>query len=474
MKKESGYHLAFGAFLLLFVFFKWSQLSLPFFWDESWVYGPALQLMAKDGPGLLPNDLNDWYSRGHPLLFHFLGSSWIKLFGSSLPVIHGFALSVSVLYLVAVYWVAGRLFGWKAGIGAGLLVAVQPGFIAQSTMVMPEIFLAITTLAGFYFLMRKKYLLTAFAGSLAVLTKETGLAIFGSFMIYWFLITLKNRQDFILRKSLMEFLLLSIPFLVFAIFLTIQYLQKGWFLYPTHVGMIDLSLSSILHKLEIIYKTLFVSSGMIAILLFSISSAVDELIARKKISSELKDFLLPGALLLVLFSLFSAVNFFTYRYLLPLSAIVLIPCAAFITGSRRPDWMKLTIFILLMSFSLSYSILPQNHRIGDTSMGYVDGIRVNQECINWMVDNNLQKDKILTHFLMQIQLSNASSRYLEKENEIHDVVTAWQEGVQWVVYSNFEKSFNLDQVKQEHPLELIRRFESGKAYTEIYKVSITY
>jgi len=474
MKKESVFHIAFGAFLLLFVFFKWSQLSLPFFWDESWVYGPALQLMAKDGPGLLPNDLHDWYSRGHPLLFHFLGSTWIKLFGSSLPVIHGFALSVSILYLVAVYWVAGRLFGWKAGIGAGLLVAAQPAFIAQSTMVMPEIFLAATTLAGFYFLIRKKYMLTAFAGSLAVLTKETGLAIFGSFMIYWMLITLKNKQEFKLRKSLTEFLMLCIPFLVFGIFLIIQYFQKGWFFYPAHVGMIDLTWSSISHKLEIIYKTLFVSSGMIAILLFSVSSTVDELVARKKLSPELKNFLLPGLLLLVLFSLFSAVNFFTNRYLLPLSAIVLIPCAVLIVGSRRPDWMKLAIFILLMSFSLSYSVLPQNHRVGDTSMGYVDGIRVNQDCINWMVNNDLQKDKVLTHFLMQIQLSNASSRYLEKEHEIRDVVTAWQDGVQWVVYSNFEKSFNLDQLKQEHPLELVQRFESGKAFTEIYKVSITY
>ena len=65
--------------IIAFIIYKMPHLSLPYYWDEAWVYGPAVRLMEQTGLSLLPDALPVYYSRGHPLLFHFLGASWIKI-----------------------------------------------------------------------------------------------------------------------------------------------------------------------------------------------------------------------------------------------------------------------------------------------------------------------------------------------------------------------------------------------------------
>ena len=64
-------------------------------WDEIWVYAPALTEMAEIGPTLLPGVLDAELSRGHPLLFHFLGGVFINLFGDELTTFRLYALLIS-------------------------------------------------------------------------------------------------------------------------------------------------------------------------------------------------------------------------------------------------------------------------------------------------------------------------------------------------------------------------------------------
>jgi hypothetical protein len=65
-----------------------------FFWDEAWGYAPALKSMAQAGPSLLPGSISTDLSRGHPLLFHFLGGVWIKIFGETNLSLHAYAFSL--------------------------------------------------------------------------------------------------------------------------------------------------------------------------------------------------------------------------------------------------------------------------------------------------------------------------------------------------------------------------------------------
>lgn len=470
MKKNWPFHLGFFLLIVSLIIYKSAHLNIPFFWDESWVYGPALQIMAEGGPGLLPSALNDWFSRGHPLMFHFIGSSWIVLFGDTLSAIHSFPLSVSVLFLLTIYLATGSTFGWFAGFSSALLMAVQPMFIAQSSLVLPEIFLALFSFLAIFFIVKKWYILSGIAGIFAVLTKESGLIIMGLLVIFCVFDGMIRRKS-ISRKEIRNSIIgLSLPFLFFVLFLVIQYFQKGWLFYPEHIGMIEWESSIFWNKMGIFYEVMFIKYGNLVISLILVISALAMLLARQQVPREMKRLLFLGLLLLAGFSVFSSLNFFTNRYLLPVFPLFLIPAGYFLTAAKRPVWMKSIILGAIAFYLLFINLVPQNLRIGDTSMGYLDGVKVHQESIDFLVDLDIRDERVLTHFLMNVQLTQSTSRYLEADEKFTQVTTTWDDSVRWIVYSNFERNFDLEQIKQEQSLELIRRFESGKAYTEIYHV----
>src|SRR6185312_9109450 len=136
---------------IVFIVVKFSTLNTPFFWDEAWVYAPAIREMAKDGISLMPHALSDNYSRGHPLLFFTTGAMWVKLFGSSLFSMHLFALAVAISFIFTLFYIVKNIF---ADSTLALLIAsitlVQPIFVAQSGLVLPEVFLALWAILTIY------------------------------------------------------------------------------------------------------------------------------------------------------------------------------------------------------------------------------------------------------------------------------------------------------------------------------------
>ena len=83
--------------LAIFIAVKLPALHYPFYWDESWSYAPGVKLMYLHGPSLMPNAIDLFYSRGHPLLFYASAASWMRLFGDSHISQHAFCLFLSIL-----------------------------------------------------------------------------------------------------------------------------------------------------------------------------------------------------------------------------------------------------------------------------------------------------------------------------------------------------------------------------------------
>ena len=137
--------------LVCFVCFKIPHLYYPFYCDEGWVYAPAVKTMATHGPSLLPGSIPSGYSRGHPLLFHFLCSVWIRCFGYSNVAVHSFPLLVSVLCLIAIFEGCLRMFGGRVATVALLLVATQVIFFVQSSFVLPEVMVTMFTFLSLYY-----------------------------------------------------------------------------------------------------------------------------------------------------------------------------------------------------------------------------------------------------------------------------------------------------------------------------------
>src|ERR1019366_3043834 len=122
--------------------FKLHDVYLPCFWDELGVYAQAADYQYHHGLSLMPSSVPAVISRGHPLLFTFLNACAIKVFGEHVFVLHYFSLFISTMLILMVYLKTTKYFGQLTGIISVAILILQPLFLAQSAMVLPEIALA--------------------------------------------------------------------------------------------------------------------------------------------------------------------------------------------------------------------------------------------------------------------------------------------------------------------------------------------
>ncbi|MCI5145296.1 MAG: phospholipid carrier-dependent glycosyltransferase, partial [Candidatus Electrothrix sp. AR3] len=145
---------------LIFFFFllKLPHVQMPYFWDELGVYSRAALYMFDHQISMLPDALPVELSRGHPLLCTVIFALGYRLFGPSLWAGHLTALLFSCGLLYLLYRFARECFDQRTALLASLLLAVQPVFIAQSSMVLPEILLAFFCTASLYAYMRGHFI----------------------------------------------------------------------------------------------------------------------------------------------------------------------------------------------------------------------------------------------------------------------------------------------------------------------------
>ena len=98
-----AYHLIFIAAIACLIVFKWSDLSLPYFWDELGVYTQAADYQVQHGISLAPASVPPVLSRGHPLLFTCMNAIVRRVFGEQVMVAHVFCFFIAVLLLAVIY-----------------------------------------------------------------------------------------------------------------------------------------------------------------------------------------------------------------------------------------------------------------------------------------------------------------------------------------------------------------------------------
>jgi 4-amino-4-deoxy-L-arabinose transferase-like glycosyltransferase len=222
--------------LAVLICFKIPQLHYPFYIDEGMVYAPAVKMMALHGPSLMPGAIPSEFSRGHPMMFHFLCAIWIKCFGVSNTAIHSFALFVSVIFVIVLFEGCMRLFDRKIAILVLLLVATRVIFFVQSSFVYPEEMVAMFAFLSLYFYSRDRLVLTSAMLFLLFFTKEGGM-IFGTVtgidaFIFLF------RKDESLKRRMQRLASVIIPTCLIALFFVIQHAKEGWYVLPEHTGLI--------------------------------------------------------------------------------------------------------------------------------------------------------------------------------------------------------------------------------------------
>ncbi len=523
---EMKKYLPFVGFLLIvgvFIFFKLPHLPLPYFWDEAWVYAPAVSHLYHHQLSMLPDAMPVDLSRGHPLLFHFLAASWQKIFGASITSAHAFALFVSVMLLSVLFYLGNKISG-IVGLSVVILLCLQPVFISQSGLLLPEVMVSLWILLSPVFYLNENKIGFVFSATCLLLTKEPGI-IFLFAIGVWILVehlSLRKQQQFSLKKLAMDIIIVVLPVLFASSFFIIQKMQHGWFFYPEHISYIEfdwkhfkelfhaahqyvfekharepLALGFLIITITFWKALRFRERILIAFCFLAVTKIFFEL---WKMPKQMEYFILPFLLVLIyhkfffrmysenkikgrligiaslfgiIYLAFSSLNFLSIRYLLcvlPLFILTAVIFSEHVISSLKVLPLKSDFIIALLVAICGLNMYSKLHDpidIRDDNLNFADGIRIQQDIVRYFESNNLSDCHIYGTFLNVVNLTNPASGYLSKDNTF-----AASSGIEaetdYFIFTNIEESPIYKEVKNEQ-VNIEKRFQQGKAWAEIYR-----
>lgn len=445
--------------IIIFILFKFNDLFLPYFWDEAWSYIPAIKAMASEGPSLMPNSISPELYRGHPLMFYFLSSLWINIFGSEIWITKLFSLLISSFLLFCIFNFVNKFFDYISAILTLLFLSIQSVFFVQSTLLLPEILLALFTILSIHSYFSKKYFLTAIWLSLALYTKESG------FVIYIIIISYELFGIIFKKNKLKNFVILLIPLFLISIFFFLQKVIVGWFFFPEHLGFI--SINKFFSQLNSYSSYLFIFMGRNLLSFFGIISLIFIFIKRFKLAKEKKSILIFSLIYIIAFLFFSSINFYSPRYLLsilPFSIMIFI----FLIKTVLEKYNKIFI-ILIFALTLGNNIYftVNKRKSNDHSLGYRNIVNVQYQMVEYCENQKLYDNPIFTHFLMFNNLTNKDLGYLQNDKIFTKIQTDNSSHFEYVIFSSNEldKDF-YNEIKNKYTL--VKRFEEKNSWTELY------
>lgn len=414
--KTHSYEYLTAAAILIFILFKLHDLLIPFQWDEMGVYVPAaFKMIDTHHISLLPGSIDPEFSRGHPLLFTFCNAIAFKLFGETVRTGHLFSLFLAVATLVMFFILAKNIFNKKVAFFATFLLAAQPIFFSLSGQLLPEMMLTFFTLGSFYGILKNKWVLYGIFSSLAILTKESAIVIPATALI----LVLTNsiiRRDFFTLRRWKDFLIAATPLFVFGIFLVVQKVQMGWFLFPEHIGYIHWGWDRLTGDAAGIFQEMFIFQGRFLIGLPFLAGTI-LVFFLERLDIEPKGRILHTFLLFIFLAfIFADVNYYLTRYILYVIPFILLGgawTAITILEKLFPKRIVQQWFMIVVLFGSGIILGYKNMHISlDTcDMSYKRIVDVCVPAIHW-AEKNWNNDTIEANFPLFQGLGDPRNGYL--------------------------------------------------------------
>ncbi|PQJ09698.1 hypothetical protein CJD36_017355 [Flavipsychrobacter stenotrophus] len=453
--------------LLLFLLYKLPFMALPYYYDEAWPYAVAIRTVHANGLSLLPTALDPELSRGHPVMFHFLGASWMRVFGTSLWSGHSFAMVISVLTAVFTYKFGQRFFSDRIGAVAVLLLISQALFISHSAFLLPEMPMALWTILCFWFFFRRKKVAFVICAAAMLLTKESGAVLICS-------LALSELVDFFMGKErkfidlVKRELLIGYPVAIAFIYFLAQKIIYGWFLFPFYMNNLKSGLASFLEDLASGTAFIFVYEGrnglmffvLVGIIMLWLSKKVNIPPHQKKICWYLFSFVL-------LYIVFSTYNYYMPRYLTAVFPAFIIVCA-FIVDSAFGKWRWVYPVIItgLAVTNIYYYVTATDH--GDCD--YSPSLHVAMKMIDHCEQSGMHDAHIYTTCVLRYDFNEPYAGFIKGKKFTH---IDWQfgPGTQYCIFSSDENDpTEIDKIKRENKLTLETKFTEKDRWIELYRV----
>lgn len=461
--KPGNYLFIIPVIFILIV--KIPHLALPYFWDEAWSYFTAIHKMYENGPGILPGALPLNIAKGHPLFFFFLYSVWMKIFGSTVTVVHILSLLISVSTLLAIYFMVKKHVNQTAALISMAFMSVQSLFLAQATLALPEVLITLFLIVSIDFYLRKKYLLFALVASLMVLTKETSIVFIIGFSIFHFFSFIFSRPKE-WKKYFLESLILVIPALTYLLFLFIHKIKFGTCFYETHLSYIQITKYDVMKKLRISFEMLYDRYGRFAILYSLVPAVVFSLFKNRRILHvKILALLILQTVLFIAFSIF---NFYTYRYMIGLMALFMIFSGIILQqAATKSKLLNGFIVMIIIAFPTYFSFATKTN--SDIDLGYVEAVKVHQQVVDFCETQKWEEKSISASFNLIYYLRDPSLGYLNEKkpfSNVSDLVNIRDSEIFLIDCTNNGKQLQIDTVKNEY--QLVKRYQLNQAWGEIY------
>ncbi len=506
-----------GLLLVLFIIAKWHHLYYPFYWDESWSYAPGVRLMYNHGPSLMPNAIDVFHSRGHPLLFYAASSAWMHLTGGySHFNAHLYALVITVCLLIAVYEVMLRYAGTLPAIAAVAALGLHVGFFVQASAVMPEMMVDLFSLVAISAFAAKRFLAAGVALTLLVFTKESG-AVAALVLGIAAICTLFNRAEQ-RQNKIAALLSVCIPGLLIARFFVLQKHYLGWYLYPEHTGLIKLDWanfygkfrSSLVYLLAIdgprwLVKSLIILSVAaafrirkirplvaaapfllgyliardkvnflpeklrVALLVIAVAATAVYFFRNEALTAGLKRYVVLSAAFVIGYLIFSCINFYTTRYLLAVIVPVTMLMADIIICSLQRLHVRLGTAGLALIAIAGYFMFRNDTGLGDMNIQSYNAMSVQDSAVRFLEKEQWFDKKIgAGSFLDQEHLKTPYTGFLHTPKAFSHVGAELDSNTELAIFNNIEPDERLKDIRADNHYHLIYRVERGEAWTEIY------
>ncbi|MBX2906762.1 MAG: glycosyltransferase family 39 protein [Taibaiella sp.] len=505
--------------IVIFVVLKLPHLAYPFYWDESWPYASALKTMFLNGPSLAPWAIHPDLGRGHPLLFHFLVASWMKLFGDSNMAMHSFSLFVATILITCIYETVLRLFGMKPAFFASALFATQEMFFVQSSLLLPEVLVALFSLSGLYCYATRQYRFSALLVTAVVLTKESGLVLVALLAAESLLALATSNSG--IKEKLARMACFAIPSAIYASFLILQKHTHGWYFYPLHTGFIETNFDGFWYRFRFAcltdlfthqYRQYFYVIGAVFSVTFAVKKRdnggfalpilvllcycilADKLPGRlpsafwfpllvvnwtaatyfsiyrsNSFTPHQKRFLILASAFVMLFLIFSAANFYTTRYLMtPLAMTTILLPPIFEPLLSRKGIAPYLLTLAMLSVSLAHYRKTSGH--GDTELGTFDAMKVERATTRYLENHQYQELYISTGaFLQSIHLTEPTTGFLSGTKAFRHLKWEIDDTTQLAIFDSIEPDERISAIKTDTAFYLLFRATCGREWAEIYK-----
>jgi hypothetical protein len=133
----------------------------------------------------------------------------------------------------------------------------------------------------------------------------------------------------------------------------------------------------------------------------------------------------------------------------------------------KKKWILITGILAVVGNGIFFCIHKKG--VSDQSLTYIDAIRVSKEAVRFCEQNDLFTKQVFANFLMRNYLTNKYCGYLTSEKKFSNVSYEFSENTEYVVVESFEKDDDFDAIRNNPKLILVKRFNQGIAWSEIYK-----